>query len=169
MRPVIVSDFGDLGGLHFLIARRGHLQSGRKIGPELKTVHAPRLIALGHFLMNDAASRGHPLHVAGGNGTVIAHAVAVFDRSRENIRDRLDPPMRMPGKSRQIVFRDVVAEVVEQQERIELIRMAEAERTAEVHSCAFERGLGFDQALHRTDRHGRSFHTAEVLLYTRRY
>src|SRR4029077_8618292 len=132
-------------------------------------MHAPRLIALGHFLMNYAAAGGHPLHVARGNGAMIAHAVAVFDSSGENIGDRLDPTMRMPRESLQIVFRYVIAEVVEQQERIELIGAAEPERAAEMDSCSFERWFGLNQALHRTDRHGRSFHSAEILLYTRRY
>ena len=114
MRAVVVGDFGDVGGLHFLIARVGHLQRGGKIGPELEAVHAAGRIALGHFLMDDAAAGGHPLHVAGGDGAVVAHAVAVFDGAGEDVGDGLDAAMRMPGEAGEIVFGDVVAEIVEQ-------------------------------------------------------
>ena len=75
----------------------------------------PVVIALGHFLMNDAAAGGHPLNVAGSDGAVIAHAVAMLDRSGQHIGDGLNAAMRMPGKSGEIVLRNVVAEVVEQQ------------------------------------------------------
>ena len=51
------------------------------------------------------------------------------------------PAVRMPGKAGQVVLRDVVAEVVEEQERIEVGRVAEAERAAQVHAGAFERRL----------------------------
>jgi len=38
--------------------------------------------------------------------------------------------MRMPGKAGQIVLRPVVAEIVEQQERIEIARLSESESPA---------------------------------------
>ena len=99
-------------------------------------------IALGHLLVDDAAARGHPLHVAGGDGAVVAHAVAVLDGSGEDIGDGLDPAMRVPRKAREIILGNVIAEIVEEQEGIEIGRIAEAERAAQVHARAFERGLG---------------------------
>ncbi len=150
---VVVGDLGNVGGLHFLIARRRHLERGRKIRPQLEAVHAAGRIALGHFLMNDAAARGHPLHVAGGDGAVVAHAVAVLDGSGEHVGDGLDAAMRMPGKSGEIVLGDVIAKIVEQEERIEVVGVAEAEGAAQMHAGAFERGLGLDQALYGTNGH----------------
>jgi hypothetical protein len=49
--------------------------------------------------------------------------------------------MRMPGKPGEIFFRPVVAEIVKQQERIELGGVAEAESAAKVNASAFHRGL----------------------------
>src|SRR5262245_17178465 len=59
----------------------------------------------------------------------------------------------MPGKSGAIVFRTIVAEVVEQEERIELARIPEAEGAAQLHARAFNRGLGLDDALHGSNGH----------------
>ena len=93
-------------------------------------MHPSLLIALGHFLMNDPASRGHPLHVASRERPAISKAVAMVDRAGQHIRDRLDPAMRMPRKSREIFFGDVVAEIVEQEEGIELARRRQSRRRA---------------------------------------
>ena len=92
--------------------------------------------------MDDAAARRHPLDVAGGDGAAVAHAVAVLDGSGEDVRDGLDPAMGMPGKARQVILRNVIAEVVEEEERIEVGGIAEAERAAQMHARAFERWLG---------------------------
>ena len=54
------------------------------------------------------------------------------------------PRCGMPGKAGEIVVGNVVAEVVEQQERIELGGVAEAERAAQMHARAFHRGLGLE-------------------------
>ena len=118
MRTVIVSDFGNLRGLYFLITRRSHLERRGKIGPELEAMHASRGIALGHFLVNDAAAGGHPLHVAGGDGAAVAHAVTMLDRPGQNVRDGLNAAMRMPRKSREIIFGQLIAEIIEQKKRI---------------------------------------------------
>ena len=145
---------GMSSGLHFLIARRGHFLRRRKIGPELEAVHAASRIALGHFLVDDAAAGGHPLHVAGGDGAAVPHAVAVFDGSGEDVGDGLDAAVRMPGKSGKIVLGNVVAEIVEEQEGIEVMRVAETESAAEMDSGAFERGFGLDEALDGAYGHG---------------
>ena len=69
--------------------------------------------------MEDAAAGRHPLHVAGAEAAAIAEAVAVFDRAGQHVGDRLDAAMRMPREPGEIFVRMVVAEVVEQQKRIE--------------------------------------------------
>ena len=76
-------------------------------------MHAPLLITLGHLLVEDSAAGSHPLHVAGGHLALVAKAVAVFHRAGEHVGDRLNSSVRMPWKSRQIVFGVVVAEIVQ--------------------------------------------------------
>ena len=73
----------------------------------------------------------------------VAEAVAVLDGAGEHVGDRLDAAVRVPREAGQVVVRVVVAEIVEQQERIELRRVAEAEGAAQLHAGAFHgrRGL----------------------------
>ncbi len=104
-------------------------------------MHAALRVALRHFLMHDAAAGGHPLHVAGAERAAIAQAVAVFDGAVQDVGDRLDAAVRMPGEAGEIIGRTVVAEIVEQQKRIGLGRVAEAEGAAQLDAGAFERGL----------------------------
>ena len=122
-----------------------------EIGPQLKAVHAAGGVALGHFLVDDAAAGGHPLDVAGGDGAPVSEAVAVLDRSCQDVRDCLDTAVRVPGKAREIVFRDVIAKIVEQQEGIELGRVAKAKCAAEVHAGAFGRRFTADVAASRVE------------------
>ena len=91
--------------------------------------------------MQDAAAGGHPLHVAGAHRALVAEAVAVLDRAGEHIGDRLDAAVRMPGEAGAIVVGTVVAEIVEQQERIELAGVAEAEGAVQLDAGAFDGGL----------------------------
>ena len=56
-------------------------------------MHGPGLVPLGHFLVDDSAAGGHPLHVPGGDDPSIAEAVAVLDVSLEHIGDGLDTPV----------------------------------------------------------------------------
>src|SRR5271168_186431 len=110
---VVFGDFRNLGGLDVLIARRRHFQRRRQVGPELETVHAAGGVALRHFLMHDAAARGHPLHVAGAEIAAIAETVAVLDVARQDVSNGLDAAMRMPGKARPVIVVAVIAEIVE--------------------------------------------------------
>ena len=112
---VIIDHRRDVAGRHVLVARRGHLERRRQIRPELEAVHAAGLVALRHFLVDDAAARRHPLDVAGAETAAIAETVAMVDRAGQDVRDRLDAAVRMPGEPGQIVFGTIVAEVVEQQ------------------------------------------------------
>src|SRR5262249_2605989 len=83
----------------------------------------------------------------------VPQTVAVIDAPRQHIGDRLDAAVRMPGKSCAIVFRAIVAEVVEQKEWIEFARIPEAEGATQLHARAFNRGLGLDDALHGSNGH----------------
>jgi hypothetical protein len=86
---------------------------------------------------------------------LVAHAVAVLDGSGQHVGDGLDAAVRVPGKAGQVILGNVVAEIVEQQERIEIGGVAEAECAAQMHSRAFERGLGLDEAFDGSNGHGR--------------
>ena len=61
---IVVDHFRDVPRRDVLISGRRHLEGRRKVRPELKPVHAPERVAARHLLVEDAAARGHPLHVA---------------------------------------------------------------------------------------------------------
>jgi hypothetical protein len=65
----------------------------------------PAKVALGHFLVHDAASGGHPLHVTGAQGAGVAEAVAMFDGTGQHIGNGLDAAVRMPGKALEVILR----------------------------------------------------------------
>src|SRR6202011_2433232 len=93
------------------------------------------------------------LDVAGCDGAMVADAVAMLDGSGENVGDGLDAAMGVPGKSGEIILRDVVAKIVEQKEGIELRGVAKTKRAAEVNSCALRRGFAANQPLHGSNGH----------------
>ena len=110
-----------------LVARRRHLQRRGQVRPQLEAVHAALRVTLRHLLVEDAAAGGHPLHVAGAQRAAVAEAVAVLDRAGQHVGDGLDAAVRMPREAGPVVLGPVVAEIVEQQERVELAGVAEAE------------------------------------------
>jgi hypothetical protein len=58
--------------------------------------------------------------------------------------------MGMPGKPGQVLFRDVVAEIIEKKEGIEVGGIAESESPAEVDARTLKRGLCMDYTLDRS-------------------
>jgi hypothetical protein len=87
----------------------------------------PLASPLRHLLVQNAAAGRHPLHVAGGHAALVAQAVAVRHFAGKHIGDGLDAAVRMPGKSGHVIRRILIAEIVQQQERIELLGFAETE------------------------------------------
>jgi len=150
---IVIGDLNNVRSFHFLITRRGHFQGRGQIGPELKAMHAASFITLGHFLMDDATARGHPLDVSRGDGAAIADAVAVFDGAREDVGDGFNAAMRVPGETRKIVFWNVVAEIIEEKERIKIGGGAKAKSTPEVHTGSFHGGFCADEALDGPNGH----------------
>ena len=69
-------------------------------------------ISLGHFLVQNAAAGGHPLDIAGAEAALVAEAVAVFYGAGQNVGDRLDAAVRMPGEAGAVVVRVIVAEII---------------------------------------------------------
>ena len=53
----------------------------------------------------------------------------------------------MPGKACQIVRRNIIAEIVQQQERIEVLGIPETKCTAEMNPRSFKSWFGFDKPL----------------------
>src|SRR5580692_540580 len=103
--------------------------------------------------MDDSTARRHPLHVTSGDGTLISHAVAVLHSSRQDVGDGFDAAMGMPGKSSEIILRNVVAEVIQQKERVEFLGVSEAEGPPKMHACTCERWLRLNETLNRPNRH----------------
>ncbi len=71
---------------------------------QLEAMHPARKVSLKIPLMDDAAARSHPLNVAGRDGTAVAHAIAVLNSSRQDIRDE------GATEPSQIILGNVVAE-----------------------------------------------------------
>src|SRR2546426_11855225 len=155
-RSVVVGHFRDRARPDVLVAGRGHLEGRREVGPQLEAVHPALGIALRHLLVENAAPRGHPLHVAGAERAAVAQAVAVLHRPAEDVGDGLDPPMGVPRESGEVVLRVLVAKVVQEEEGIEVAGAPEPEGSAQLHARAFDGGLGLADALDGSDGHGRS-------------
>jgi len=80
------------------IAGSHHLVVGGEVRPNLEAPHEAVLVTPRHFLVDDAAAGGHPLNVARGDDPFVPHAVAVFHPAMDNVGDRLNAPVRVPGK-----------------------------------------------------------------------
>jgi hypothetical protein len=80
----------------------------------------------------------------------VPEAVAVLDGSREDVRDGLDPAVGMPWEARQVILRTVIPEVVKEEKRVELGRVAEAERAPQVNARTFQGRLGPAEPLNRS-------------------
>jgi hypothetical protein len=100
-------------------------------------MHPTKLIAFGHFLMNDSSAGGHPLNITWAYGPVISHAIAVLDGSCQHVSDRFNPAMRVPGKTRKVIVRNIVAEIVQKKEWVEIRRVPKAESPTQVHARSF--------------------------------
>jgi hypothetical protein len=60
--------------------------------------------------------------------------------------------MRVLGEAGQVVLGTIVPKIVQQQERVEVGGVPEAERAAQMHSGALERRPGLGEALHGSER-----------------
>jgi hypothetical protein len=107
-------------------------------------MHLADLIAFGHFLVNDASARRHPLDIAGPNGAAVSQTIRMFNGAGQDVRDGLDTPVRVPGKAGEVILWNIVSEVIQEQERIELGCVAEPESPAQTHPSTFQRGPRFN-------------------------
>src|SRR5579863_2737607 len=83
----------------------------------------------------------------------VAQAVAMLDGAGEHVGDGLDAAVRMPGEPLEVVLGPVVAEVVEEQERIEVLGVAEAESAAQADAGALHGRGGAREVLDGADGH----------------
>ena len=150
---VIVDDLGDLLAFDILIARIGHLLAGGQVAPQLEAVHLAVDVSLGHLLVQDAGSRGHPLHVTGAQRAGVAQRVAVLHGAGEHIGDGLDPAVGVPGKAAHIVLRVLIAEVIEQQERIQFAGVMKSKGPVQLYTGAFHGRHGVAGLDNRSDGH----------------
>ena len=148
VRAVVVSHLGNRARRNVLISRIGHLQPRGEVRPQLKAMHATLRVSLGHFLVHDAAAGRHPLHVAGAHLALVAQAVPVLHRTCQHVGNRLNPAMRMPRESRQVIVGIVIAEIVQQEERIEILGLTQSKRTLQLHPGAFQRRLRLNDLFH---------------------
>ena len=86
----------EVGGLR-------HLVFFRQIEPHLQPEYP--VGKLRHLLMQNAASRGHPLGFPFRYAAGVAQAVLMVDTPFDQIGDRFDAPVGMHGKSLQVVGR----------------------------------------------------------------
>src|SRR5262249_40994985 len=106
-----------------------------------------------HLLMHDPASGGHPLHIARTERAAISQAVAMFHGAGEHVGDGLNAAVRVPRKPREIIGWPIVAKIIEQQKRIGLRRIAEAEGAPQLDAGALDGGLRLYNAFDGADGH----------------
>src|SRR4030042_1179965 len=87
--PILEGDLGNLAALHIPVAGIHHLMRSGTVCPELKPQHEILFVALRHLLMDDAAARGHPLHVPGTNNPAVPDAVSMFHLTAKDIGNGL--------------------------------------------------------------------------------
>ncbi len=74
----------------------------------------------------------------GGHFALVAQTVAVLDRTGEDVSYGFNTAVRVPWKSRDIIAGIVVAEIVQQEKRIEILGFAEAEGALQLDPRAFD-------------------------------
>src|SRR5438874_1205109 len=120
-------------------------------------MHLAQGIAFGHLLVNDAAAGGHPLNVPRADGSVVADAVRMLDRSSQDVRDRLDSSVWMPRETSQVIAGNVIPEIVQEKKGIEIRGVAKTKSPSQVNASAFERWFGFYNALDGSQGHSSSW------------
>ena len=103
--------------------------------------------------MNDAATGGHPLHVAGAQAPLVALVVAVAHGARQHVGHRLDPAMGVIGEAGDVVGGIVRAELVQQQKGVEGIKRRGAQRAVQVHPRTVGNAARRDGFRHRPNTH----------------
>ena len=91
-------DHGNPIGGDALVAGRRHLVPGRQVHPQLHHLEAAAFLGerrAVEFLVDQAGSGGHPLHVAGADGAAAARRITVRDAAVIDDGHRLEAAVRM--------------------------------------------------------------------------
>jgi hypothetical protein len=88
--------------------------------------------------VHNPTPRGHPLDVPGGDLTPVSQTVLVFHIPVENVGDGLDSTMGMPGEPGFVLGGIFIAEIVEEQEGIDQMRILESKSAAEMDAGSFD-------------------------------
>jgi hypothetical protein len=112
-------------------------------------MHLAELISFRHFLVNNAPARRHPLDITRPDSAAVTQTIPVLNGAGQDVGDGLDAPVRVPGKAGEVILRHIVSEIIQEQERIEIGRVAEPESPAQTYPGTFQRGLRFNQSSNR--------------------
>src|SRR5580692_12358936 len=104
--------------------------------------------------MQNSAAGSHPLHIARGHPALVAQAVAMLHFAGQHISNGLDPPVWMPRETGQVVGRILVAEIVQQEERVKVFRFAETEGALQFDARTLDGWGGFNDLFDGPKRHG---------------
>src|SRR5262249_21762339 len=130
-------------GAEIAVFRPAHLVPRGQVEPELQPRDTFRT-NLRHLFVEDSTPRAHPLDVAGTDDAAMAERVAVLDLAAPDHRDRLDPAVRVIRESGLVVGRLLRFEVIEQQERVEVVQPASADAAPKMDASAFDHRLWSD-------------------------
>jgi hypothetical protein len=104
-------------------------------------VHGATGIPLGHFLMDDAPAGGHPLDIPRSDDSGVAQAVSMFHVALENVGNRLDASVGMPGKTFAVMVGRIGSKIIQHQKRVEFGGLARAEDSIQMDSSPLHRRL----------------------------
>jgi hypothetical protein len=79
----------------------------------------------------------------------------MLDRSSQDVSDCFNAAVRMPWETGQIILGNVVAEIIEQKERVEIRGVTETKGPPQMDAGTFERWFRSDQLFNRSNRHGK--------------
>ncbi len=94
--------------------------------------------------MDDAAPGRHPLHAAGDQLAPVADVILMAHGAGQHVGHGLEAPVRMIGEAGEVVVGPVRLELVEQEERVEMIEILGADHARETHAGAVGRRLPSD-------------------------
>src|SRR6266508_2136396 len=129
----------------FLVPTLGHLEMRREVDPETEPVNRSIRTAAWHYLVQNAATGGHPLHITGTDQTGVTETIAVMRGAFEHISDRFNATMRVHGEAADGTLNRIIeGEVIEKQEGIKFVANARRNGTAQFDTCALNGSLRFD-------------------------
>ena len=77
----------------------------------------------------------------------------MLDGAGKHVGDSLNPAMGMPGKTGAVIVGPVIAEIVEQQEWVELAGISETKSAPQLYARAFDCGCRLNDAFYGPDGH----------------